>query len=87
MGNFEWFYMTLADIYILIAILMIKTDFINTQRELIRIQLEQKNIYNEMPKEQEERQQEEQKDKNKENEEKEKKDNKQEDGLDEQTQE
>lgn len=39
---FSWMYTTISYIYICVAILMIKTDFINMQRELIRIKMEEK---------------------------------------------
>lgn len=39
---FSWMYTTISYIYIFVAILMIKTDFINMQKELIRIKMEQK---------------------------------------------
>ncbi len=38
---FNWMYTTISYIYICVAILMIKTDFINTQRELMRIKIEE----------------------------------------------
>ena len=40
---FSWMYTTISYIYICVAILMIKTDFINMQRELIRIKMEENN--------------------------------------------
>lgn len=40
---FSWMYTTISYIYICVAILMIKTDFINMQRELIRIKIEEEN--------------------------------------------
>lgn len=85
-NSFLWLYMTISYIYMLVAILMIKTDFINTQKELIKIQLEQKKIHEEMiQKEKEEKQ----KESGKEKEEKDTKDEDKhdEEGLDEQTQE
>ena len=72
---FQWMYATISYIYVVVAILMIKTQFINQQRELMKIQLEQEKIREEM-KEQEE--QEEQKEEEKKKEEKDKKDEKKE---------
>lgn len=40
---FSWMYTTISYIYICVAILMIKTDFINMQKELIRIKEEEQN--------------------------------------------
>ena len=38
---FSWMYTTISYIYICVAILIIKTDFINMQNELIRIKMEE----------------------------------------------
>lgn len=38
---FSWMYTTISYIYICVAILMIKTDFINMQKQLIKIEMEQ----------------------------------------------
>ena len=38
---FSWMYTTISYIYICVAILMIKTDFINMQKELMRIKMEE----------------------------------------------
>lgn len=87
-SNFVWLYMTIAYIYILIAVLMIKTDFINTQRELIRIQLEQKKTHDEMTQQENDEKKNEEKDKKpEEKQDKKDEDKNNEDGLDEQTQE
>lgn len=45
---FQWMYVTISYVYVVVAILMIKTQFINQQKELIRIQLEQDKIKQEM---------------------------------------
>lgn len=39
---FSWMYTTISYIYICVAILMIKTDFINMQKQLIKIQMEER---------------------------------------------
>lgn len=38
---FSWMYTTISYIYICVAIIIIKTDFINMQKELMRIQMEE----------------------------------------------
>ena len=38
---FNWMYTTISYIYVCVAILMIKTDFINLRREMMRIKLEE----------------------------------------------
>lgn len=45
---FQWMYTTISYIYVVVAILMIKTQFINQQIELIKIQLEQEKVRKEM---------------------------------------
>lgn len=45
---FQWMYTTISYIYVVVAILMIKTQFINQQIELMKIQLEQEKIRKEM---------------------------------------
>lgn len=45
---FQWMYATISYIYVVVAILMIKTQFINQQRELLKIQLEQDKVRQEM---------------------------------------
>lgn len=93
-NSFLWLYMTIAYIYILIAMLMIKTDFINAQKELMKIQMEQDQIREEIAREraEDERKEREREQKRKEEEENNKQDDKKddkqdEDGLNEQTQE
>lgn len=69
---FSWMYVTISYIYMIVAILMIRTDIINRQMELIRIQQEQ-----ELVREQIQRQEENNEDENKENKkDKDKKENK-----------
>lgn len=74
---FQWMYTAIASIYMIVAILMIKADFINKQKELMKIVEEQEKVRREIQ-EQEQRQKEkkekeEQKKKEKEEEKKEKK--------------
>lgn len=84
--QFLWLYTTISYIYILIAILMIKTDFINMQQELIKIKIEQEKVHKEII--EEEKKEEKKKEEDRQNEENENKEDKQnENGLDEQTQE
>lgn len=45
---FQWMYTTISYIYVVVAILMIKTQFINQQIELMKIQLEQEKVRKEM---------------------------------------
>ena len=66
---FQIMYYTIAYIYVIVAILMIKTDFINRQAELIKIAEEQMKVKEELEK---------QKDQEEENKEVEEKDNKEE---------
>ena len=58
---FQIMYYTIAYIYVIVAVLMIKTDFINRQAELIKIAQEQMKVKEEL-----EKQKEEEKDKNQE---------------------
>ena len=51
---FSWMYTTISYIYICVAIIIIKTDFINMQKELIRIKLEEQKEEKEILEEQEE---------------------------------
>jgi len=67
---FQFMYSTISYIYVIVAILMIKTDFINTQLELIKLAEEQQKVREELQKQKEE------KENKKEEEEKEPKDNK-----------
>ena len=45
---FQWMYSTISYIYMIIAILMIKADFINKQKELMKIVQEQENVRKEI---------------------------------------
>lgn len=69
--HFQLMYNTISYIYIVVAILMIKTDFINRQLELIKIAQEQEKVRQEMQKQKEEKEKEKE-----ENQEKEQKENK-----------
>lgn len=60
---FSWMYTTISYIYICVAILIIKTDFINLQKELIRIQMEKENNIDQLEKVPEEETKDEEKDK------------------------
>lgn len=62
---FQWMYTTISYIYMIVAILMIKADFIHKQVELQKIIEEQKRVKEEMQKREEEKK-EEQKDENEE---------------------
>ncbi len=74
---FDIMYNTIACIYVIVAILMIKTDFINRQAELIKIAQEQMKVREELKKQEEEKKEETKKDNKKEEKpEKEKKDKK-----------
>ena len=66
---FQLMYTTISYIYVVVAILMIKTDFINRQLELIKLAQEQEKVRQEMKKQKEE----EEKQKQEENEKKNKK--------------
>lgn len=72
---FQWMYSTISLIYVIVAILMIKTDVLNRQKELIELAKEQQKIREEMDRKSEEeekqRQQEEQRKREKEQEKKE----------------
>lgn len=68
-SNFKWMYTTISYIYVFIAILMIKTDLINRQRELIKLKEEQEKVRQEL--EEQEKEDKEQKDKQKEEDKKE----------------
>lgn len=50
---FQWMYTTISYIYVVVAILMIKTQFINQQIELMKIQLEQEKVKKEMEQQEE----------------------------------
>ena len=54
---FQLMYNTISYIYVIVAILMIKTDFINRQMELMKIAEEQEKIREEMRKKEEEKKQ------------------------------
>jgi hypothetical protein len=51
---FNWMYTTISYIYVIVAILMIKTDLINRQQELMQLWEEQKKIREELIKKEEE---------------------------------
>lgn len=55
---FQFMYTTISYIYVVVAILMIKTDFINRQLELIKIAQEQEKVRQEMQKQKEEKEKE-----------------------------
>lgn len=59
--NFQWMYRTISYIYVIVAILMIKTDFINQQIELQKILEEQERVKKQMQEEKEENKKEEKK--------------------------
>ena len=70
---FQFMYSTISYIYVIVAILMIKTDFIQRQMELIKLAQEQEKVKEEMKQKEEEEKEEQNKkpeDKNKEKEEK-----------------
>lgn len=69
---FQLMYNTISYIYVVVAILMIKTDFINRQLELIKIAQEQEKVREELQKQKEEKE----KKKEEENKQKEPKENK-----------
>lgn len=74
--RYFWFmYNTISYIYVVVAILMIKTDFINRQIELIKLAEEQAKVKEELKKEKEEKQKEEEKQDKEKKEKKEKKKN------------
>ena len=77
---FQWMYATISYIYVVVSILMMKTQFINQQRELMKIQLEQEKIREEM-KEQEKQQDEENKTKEEKDEKEDKKENEKDNNL------
>ena len=56
---FNWMYTTISYIYIIIAILMIKTDLINKEMELMKIVQEQKKVKEEIQKQKEDQNEEE----------------------------
>ena len=70
---FSWMYTTISYIYVIVAILMIRTDFINKQVELMKILEEQERVRQQMKWQEEQKKKEEEKNENKDN-----KDNKEE---------
>lgn len=73
---FQWMYTTISYIYVVVAILMIKTQFINQQIELMKIKLEQEKVREEVSQPEEPKSEEpEEKQENPENEEKKEEDN------------
>ena len=79
---FNWMYTTISYIYVCVAILMIKTDFINLKREMTRIKIEEEKIKKEIL---DERQQDDEGNKEKDKKEEKKKENKENNDLKEQT--
>lgn len=59
--HFQWMYTTISYIYVIVAILMIKTDFIHKQIELQKILTEQEKVKEEMQRREEERKRQEEK--------------------------
>lgn len=64
---FSWMYTTISYIYVIVAILMIKADFINKQAELMKIIEEQERVRQEMKLREEQQKREEAKKENKDN--------------------
>lgn len=64
---FSWMYTTISYIYVIVAILMIKADFINKQAELMKIIEEQERVRQEMKLREEQKKREEAKKENKDN--------------------
>jgi len=73
---FEIMYDTISYIYVIVGVLMIKTDFINRQMELIKLTEEQEKIREEMNKKKEEEEREKEENKNSEKKEEKTKNNK-----------
>ena len=73
---FNWMYTTISYIYIIIAILIIKTDTINKQMELIKVIKEQEKVRDEMQQKEQKEEKEETKDEDKSNKENEDKNQK-----------
>lgn len=82
---FSWMYTTISYIYVIVAILLIKTDFIDKQAELMKIIEEQEKVRQEIISKEEQKKNEEDKNENKDNkdnkEEKKKQKKDEEDGL------
>jgi len=57
-SNFQWMYSMISYIYVFIAILIIRSDLINRQLELMKLQEEQKKVREELELKQEEEQKE-----------------------------
>ena len=76
---FQWMYTTISYIYMIVALLIIKTDLINRQIELKKIIEEQEKIKKEMQQREEKKEESEEDKENKEDKEKEKEDNKKDD--------
>ena len=64
---FNWMYTCISYVYMIVAILMIKTDFINRQLELIKLEKEQQKVREELQKQDEQEEQNKKEDNNKEN--------------------
>lgn len=73
---FSWMYTTISYIYVIVAVLMIKADFINKQAELMKIIEEQERVRQEMKMREEQKKQEEAKNENKDNKDKDDKEEK-----------
>lgn len=76
---FSWMYTTISYIYVIVAILLIKTDFIDKQAELMKIIEEQEKVRQEIISKEEQKKNEEDKNENKDNKEEKKKQKKDED--------
>ena len=76
---FSWMYTTISYIYVIVAILLIKTDFIDKQAELMKIIEEQEKVRQEIISKEEQKKNEEDKNENKDNKEEKKKHKKDED--------
>lgn len=80
---FQWMYTTISYIYMLVALLMIKTDLINRQMELMKIVEEQEKVKKEIEQRERDKQEEEKKEpKDDNNKEEKKKEKKKEDNKD-----
>ena len=82
---FSWMYTTISYIYVIVAILLIKTDFIDKQEELMKIVEEQEKVRQEIIEREKQKKNEEDKNENKDNKDNKKKKKKQkkdsEDGI------
>lgn len=78
---FQWMYTTISYIYIIVAILMIKTDLVNRQIEVMKIQEEQERVKAELEQQKEQEKQGEEQQENKETKKEEPKEEKKEKNL------